>query len=450
MSINNSAEDKYASSTNLLHPGDDPRESGLAVEDNFTPAPVRADPASVRTMVFTMLLMSIGFSIVFPSLNLYMKKAEGEYLYGWTVASYSFGQLLASPLLGYLSNSLPIREIMSVSLIINAIGNITYSAFQVPWVILLSRFIVGLGAGNISVIRAYGSYATPLGAERTSLNAKLSAAQGLGFIIGPAVGAVFVGVDFNIGSYNVNKLTIPGFVSGLVGAINIALFYIYFKEVSVPKKGYFDKKSSVQAYIPIAVCIFVFFVIISNFAVLETLATPVTRDNYHWDVLENGILFAGAGIVGVIVFLSIKPLSKYMNDRVLLIVGCLIMAVGFIISSEFNGKMSLAQFIVGSFFISVGYPIGQVMVYAVYAKVLGSATQGALMGWLTGFGAVARTLGPIWSSFGYERAAEVGEEIVFLICAGLAILAAIAVILAYSKLVTPSYGQLQDEDDAES
>jgi len=183
---------------------------------------------------------------------------------------------------------------------------------------------------------------------------------------------------------------------------------------------------------------------------LETLATPVTRDNYNWDVFENGILFAGAGIVGVIVFLSIKPLSKYMNDRVLLILGCLIMASGFIVSSEFNGKMSLPQFIVGSFLISVGYPIGQVMVYAVYAKVLGSATQGALMGWLTGFGAVARTLGPIWSSFGYEKAAEVGEEIVFLICAGLAISAAIAVTLAYSKLVTPSYGQLQDEDDAES
>ncbi len=69
------------------------------------------------------------------------------------------------------------------------IGNVTYSLASNIWLLLAGRFIVGIAAANYAVAQTYLSYVTTQ-ANRTKVMALNSAANVLGFIIGPGINAI--------------------------------------------------------------------------------------------------------------------------------------------------------------------------------------------------------------------------------------------------------------------
>ena len=84
------------------------------------------------------------------------KNASTKFL-GWVVASYSFGQLLASPVFGLWADVRPTREPLVAAFVINIIFNVLYSYLGVfssgvaGWVMIASRSLVGFGAGTCVV-----------------------------------------------------------------------------------------------------------------------------------------------------------------------------------------------------------------------------------------------------------------------------------------------------------
>ena len=83
------------------------------------------------------------------------KNATTKFL-GWVVASYSFGQLVASPVFGIWADHRPTREPLIVALVFNVIFNVLYSYCEAfgggvaGWVMIASRTLVGFGAGLLS------------------------------------------------------------------------------------------------------------------------------------------------------------------------------------------------------------------------------------------------------------------------------------------------------------
>lgn len=72
---------------------------------------------------------------------------------GWVVASYSFGQLVASPLFGFWADKRPVREPMLVAMVINIVFSLLYCYCDaIPagvsgYILIVSRAMVGFGAG---------------------------------------------------------------------------------------------------------------------------------------------------------------------------------------------------------------------------------------------------------------------------------------------------------------
>lgn len=314
---------------------------------------------SIRVMYLTMFLSSVSFSICMSSLWPYLKlldnAANTDFL-GWVVASYSLGQLIASPLFGGWANCRgKSREPLVVSMLISVIANVLYSYLEsIPShkavYLILARSLVGFGAGNVAVVRSYVAGATTL-KERTSSMANMSACQAIGFIIGPVVQIAMVPIGYpglvHIESLHLDLYTSPAILSAIVGVINIILLFAVFKEHRVDNDE--DINFSIQEspkeqsivpdykpdYFAVISSILLFFVILFIFAVFETITTPLTMHMYAWTksnaTLYNGIILGSGGVIAIVVFIGIKILSKRINERYILLGGFILCLGGFFV-----------------------------------------------------------------------------------------------------------------------
>uniref|UniRef100_A0A8C1QET3 Major facilitator superfamily domain containing 8 n=1 Tax=Cyprinus carpio TaxID=7962 RepID=A0A8C1QET3_CYPCA len=315
---------------------------------------------SIRVMYFTMFLSSVGFTIVITSIWPYLKNidesADASFL-GWVVAAYSLGQMVASPLFGLWSNHRPRREPLVCSIFINVSANIYYAYVYLPPSynkihMLLARTLVGIGAGNVAVVRSYVAGATSL-KERTSAMANLSACQALGFILGPALQAVLsftgeTGISVNVIQLQVNMYTAPALLAACFGVINILLVILVLREHFVDDHGKLIHAINYTPEVDVApevegdidqIAVFtsnvLFFVILFIFAVFETISTPLSMDMFAWTrkeaVFYNGIILAAIGFESILVFLVVKVVSARIGDRPLLLGGLILIFAGFFI-----------------------------------------------------------------------------------------------------------------------
>uniref|UniRef100_A0A8D0FTM9 Major facilitator superfamily domain containing 8 n=1 Tax=Strix occidentalis caurina TaxID=311401 RepID=A0A8D0FTM9_STROC len=388
---------------------------------------------------------------LFPQID---PTADASFL-GWIIASYSIGQMLASPLFGLWSNYRPRREPLVISTAISVAANCLYAYVHVPhshnkYYMLTARALVGFGAGNVAVVRSYIAGATSL-TERTSAMANTSACQAVGFILGP--------------EHRVDDM------GRQCKSVN-------FEGEGTEGEG------------------ILFF--------LET--TPLTMDMYSWTrkeaVFYNGIILSVVGIESVIVFMVVKMLAKKTGERAILHGGLLIVLVGFFILLPWGKKLPniqwqeiknnsiprttptemlmpfwslqamqppsnhtaepvgcpvtqswclntpviyLAQYISSDILIGLGYPVCNVMSYTLYSKILGPKPQGVYMGWLTASGSGARILGPVFVSQIYTH---LGPRWAFSLICGVVVVSLLLLEIVYKRLIAFSvrYGRMQEEN----
>ena len=175
---------------------------------------------SLLIIFLTVFVDLIGFGIVLPLLPKYAERygAEGM-LIGVIVASYSLMQFFFAPLWGRFSDRIGRRPVILISTAGSAVayGLFGYSAEFVGtlgiWILLASRLFAGLCGANLSVASAYiADITTP--ENRSKGMGLIGMAFGLGFILGPAVGAF---------SYKLFGLPGPGWVAACICATNFVL-----------------------------------------------------------------------------------------------------------------------------------------------------------------------------------------------------------------------------------
>ncbi|XP_051958866.1 major facilitator superfamily domain-containing protein 8 isoform X5 [Xyrauchen texanus] len=428
---------------------------------------------SIRVMNFTMFLSSIGFTIVITSIWPYLKNidnsADASFL-GWVVAAYSLGQMVASPLFGLWSNHRPQREPLVCSIFINISANMYYTyAYLLPSHnkihMLLARTFVGIGSGNVAVVRSYVAGATSL-KERTCAMANMSACQAFGFILGPALQAALsfigeTGIRVNAILLQVNMYTAPALLAACFGVINILLVFLVLREHSVDAHGreirainYTPEEQVAVApavegdidQIAVLTSNILFFIILFIFAVFETVGDR--------PLLLGGLTLIFAGFFILLPWGNQYPKIQWADlqnntmpvERLAPTSSSSLEPTG--CPSEqtwclFTPVIYLAQYITADILIGVGYPTCNVMSYTLYSKILGPKPQGVYMGWLTASGSGARTLGPVFVSHVY---AILGPRWNFSIICGIVLAAIILLSAMYKRLIAFSvrHGRVEE------
>jgi MFS family permease len=153
---------------------------------------------SLLVIFLTVFIDLIGFGIVLPLLPRYSERfgAEGLMI-GVIIASFSVMQLFLSPFWGRLSDRIGRRPVLLLS---TAGSAASYALFAVAssaalpattalGLVILSRVFAGACGANISVASAYIADITPP-EQRSKGMGLIGVSFGLGFILGPALGAL--------------------------------------------------------------------------------------------------------------------------------------------------------------------------------------------------------------------------------------------------------------------
>lgn len=158
----------------------------------------------------------------------------GYILLGFLIAGFPIFQFFSTPILGELSDIYGRRKIMTIALL-GSVGSFACFAYGVMtlniYLIFLSRFVGGILGGNLSVAQAAIADITKP-EERTRNFGLIGAAYGVGFILGPVIGALLSNSNY---SEWLNLSTPFWFAAGL-SLLTAGLVYFFMAETNTSMK----------------------------------------------------------------------------------------------------------------------------------------------------------------------------------------------------------------------
>ncbi len=147
-------------------------------------------------VIVTVALDMMGFGLIMPVLPTLMEEVTNlsvEDAVSWggvLTATFALMNFLATPTLGNLSDRYGRRPVLLISIGTLAIDFLIMGFANTIWVLLIGRALSGISSATFSTANAYIADVTTK-EERGRAFGMIGAAFGIGFVIGPALGAAF-------------------------------------------------------------------------------------------------------------------------------------------------------------------------------------------------------------------------------------------------------------------
>lgn len=346
------------------------------------------------------LLNSIGLTIVLPLfpflISLYVPAEQVALYVGILVSIYAFCKFFTAPIMGSLSDYFGRKPILFFCLLATALSYFTLGIGGALWVLLLGRVIAGICAGDISALYAYVADSAK-GKERAKLYGYLGAANGIGFMIGPAIGGL-LGIEY---------LSLPFYIAGVISLITALFIYFFLPETLAedkrateitihafnPFSHFKDILKLIEARKILILGAFFFFGLIFY----QTNISVYLKDVFVWGPAQIGLIFALVGLCDIISRAVLLPRLLIYSERSIIIGGLLLMIGGFILL-VLGGSGLIALSIV---LITVGEGLFDPSYNNMLSHSVSEKKQGQLQGVNQGLHSIYEIFGPLAAGFIY-------------------------------------------------
>ena len=394
-------------------------------------------------ILLTVFLDLVGFSIIFPlfpdMLEYYLGKEspgdafhkliatleslsglEGDdarfaatVLFGGLLGSlYSILQFIFAPIWGALSDRRGRRGILILTVGGTALSYLFWIVANPFALLIASRFVGGLMAGNLSVATAAMADVTDASSRAKGMG-MIGAAFGLGFVIGPAMGAALSLWDAR-GTFSfvpgINPFSGPAIVAFLLAALNFLLVLRRFPETLPLKNG-----AGSHARRPLNPVLLLkpspfqgvnrtnalYFVFITAFAGMEFTLTFLAKDRFGYSAAQNGFLFLFIGLI--IVFVQgglVRRLAPKYGERQLATVGLSMIVPGLLLVGWCRHQ---AWMYLGLFWLATGSSLVTPCLTALVSLYTSEDRQGEVLGIFRSLGSLARAIAPLIAALVYWR-----------------------------------------------
>ena len=341
-------------------------------------------------LFLTIFVNLVGFGIIIPLLPFYAETfGASPVVIGFLFASFSIAQLVSAPLLGEWSDRWGRRPVLILSLIGTAVSFAMLAVAGSLTMLFAARIVDGLSGGNITTARAYIADVSTE-ENRAKAYGVLGAAFGLGFIIGPALGALFSRISY----------TAPIWVAVAVTVAATVLAWFWLPETvhrshaasGSPWKAV--RELSRRPYLKTLLGLdFVYWM---SFAVYQTTFALFGAKRFGFDAAHTGYLFSAFGLLGVIVQGGlVGPIVRRLGERRTLAAGLAFAAFGWG-GSAFTHSLVLFTLLLVPGAIGIG--LCNATLSALISHAAAPGEQGRVQGAAGALESLGRTLGPVWGN----------------------------------------------------
>ncbi|GER88484.1 tetracycline resistance MFS efflux pump [Dictyobacter vulcani] len=351
-------------------------------------------------MALTILIDFTGFGLIIPLLPFWAQHLGANPIgVGAIVTAYALAQFIFTPVLGGLSDRYGRRPVIVISLLIETISFVlTGLAGSLP-MLLVARFIGGLGASNIGSAQAVVADVTPA-AERAKGMGMIGAAIGMGFVIGPALG----GILSPLGP------TIPFWTAAGIALINALLVLFLLPETRSLKQPLVDSETGESrslnrfnilwtgwqraVQLPLVLrLVGVNLLFTIAFTAMETIFPLFSQQKFGWSSTQNAYLFTYVGFVVVVMQGGlVGRLVKRWNEQKVMFAGLLLLAFGLVMLA-FSNYLALVLISVG--LLSIGDGAISPTISTLLSFASPAEAQGELLGLAQGIAGLGRIIGPL-------------------------------------------------------
>ena len=332
---------------------------------------------------------------------------------------YSLLQFVFSPIWGALSDRLGRRRILTITLAGNALSYLLWIFAAQFWVVVVTRLVSGMMAGNIAVASAAAADITDE-KERTKGMAVVGIAIGMGFVFGPVIGGLASSVQFAhgtvAGSFGLNPFSVPAAIAASLALLNLVLVMKFFPETLAP-----ERRASADAKRPSVFDLatvrssavrrtsFANLVYQVAFTGMENTIVFLTFALFLYNPRDNAWLFLFNGACMIFAQGLARQLVKRLGQRKVIMLGMLVASVAFVcvalIPTPKDGLPSPAwaepSFYAGLGLISFAMGLILPSVSALVSLYSDASEQGRNLGILRSAGSLARVIGPVTAALLY-------------------------------------------------
>ena len=370
-------------------------------------------PQGFATIWTTVALDLIGFGIVLPILPLYAERfGASPTTVGLLVATFSVAQLVFAPLWGRVSDAIGRKPVLIVSLFGTAVGSLLTGLAGSLWVLFLGRLLDGISGASVSVAQAAVADVAPA-ADRPRLLGLLSAAFGLGFVAGPALGGLAALGGPEVPFFLAAALA---FVNGCVAIRRLPETRGVLVVPDLADPGHAPREAQeVGGLARLALVAFVSLVAFSGF---EATFALLGERRFDLSLSSTGAVFAVIGLVltGVQVGL-VAPTVERLGEQGALRAGLCANAVGLVLLA---GAESWAVLVPALLALVVGQGLVTPTLASLVAGRARTDRRGAALGLQQSAGGLARVAGPVAAGVLFEH---VGVPAPYLAGAALVVVA---------------------------
>jgi DHA1 family tetracycline resistance protein-like MFS transporter len=347
-------------------------------------------PRRLAALFLTIFVSLVGFGIIIPLLPFYAETFGASPLsIGFLFASFSISQLVASPVLGYLSDRWGRRPVLIGSLLGTVLSFVMLALANSLVVLFLARIVDGLSGGNITTARAYIADVTTE-TDRARAYGLIGAAFGLGFILGPALGAAFSHISYTAPIWAATGLTL----------VATAVAWLWLPEtvrrVEATGDAWWRFVPELLGRPGIGRLMSVDFLYWLAFALYQTTFAMFGAARFDFGVAQIGYLLSGFGLFGVVVqVVVIGPIVRALGERRVLLLGLTLGSTGLAgASMAYSIPLFVAALVPAAFGVGLCNPA----LASLLSRGADTQEQGRIQGTAGALESLGRTVGPVWGN----------------------------------------------------
>lgn len=382
--------------------------------------------STLLILIIIMFVNALSYGTIIPLLYPYASRF-GMDAFGLSmlVASFSLAQLMATPIIGRLSDRFGRKPLLLLCLGGTAVSLALFASAQSMVFLFVARILDGITGGNNSVAQAAIADSTE-GKDRAKAFGFLGASYGFGFLIGPALGGLLSNISLSAPFWFASALAAAGTFAGVF----LLKETLTEKSRQPAQSAYFDIGKIAQSLTHPSTGVllsvsFVYAIAINSWIIgFQSFSNDILK----LPARDIGLMFASFGLISVLMqSLGIKIILEKIKNKKSILGGALILAVGVVAPLYFVHSFA-PFFLLITLFGIVSAPIVPIVTSMISERTK-AEDQGGILGINQSLISMGQIAGPL-------LAGAIALRSVNLVFATSAAIMAIALLV--SKRLSPS------------